>query len=161
MCFPRMRFELEALLRSFQYAFQGLWTCLRRERNLRIHLTAACWALWLCWALKLGRLQLAVLMLSSALVISLELVNTAIERLTDLACQRKWHPLAKAAKDTAAAAVLIAAAFAVGIGVCLFWRPELWALLSRPLIWAGILPAALLSLWFIFGFGANNRKTAK
>ena len=127
---------MAGLGRSFRWAARGFWSCLRRERNLRIHLTAACWALWLCWALKLGRLQLAVLMLSSALVISSELVNTAIERLTDLACQRKWHPLAKAAKDTAAAAVLIAAAFAVGIGVCLFWRPELWALLSRPLIWA-------------------------
>lgn len=61
-----------------------------------------------------------MLVLTVGAVITLELVNTAIERAVDLVTG-EFHPLAKAAKDIAAAAVLVAAGLAVIIGVLLFW----------------------------------------
>lgn len=51
-----------------------------------------------------------------------ELINTAVERTVDLHSKGK-HPLAKAAKDTAAGAVLVAAIGAVAAGVALLWQP--------------------------------------
>ena len=68
------------------------------------------------------------LLLVAALVLSLELVNTALEALTDLVSP-VYHPLAKRAKDTAAAAVFLASLFALGLGVYLF-LPALWARLG-------------------------------
>ena len=94
------------LLRSFGYAAEGIRACVGRERNLRIHLTAAGYAFWLGWALKLDRMRFALLFLTVGAVISLELVNSAIESLVDLASP-KPQPLAKAAKDIAAGAVAV------------------------------------------------------
>ena len=68
------------------------------------------------------------ILLVAALVLSLELVNTALEALTDLVSP-VYHPLAKRAKDTAAAAVFLASLFALGLGVYLF-LPALWARLG-------------------------------
>ena len=53
--------------------------------------------------------QLAVLVLTVAAVLVLELINTATEAVVDLAIGRQFHPLARIAKDCAAAAVLVAA----------------------------------------------------
>lgn len=61
-------------------------------------------------------------LLLAALVLSLELVNTALEALTDLASP-VYHPLAKQAKDTAAAAVLLASLLALLVGLRLFLPP--------------------------------------
>ena len=62
------------------------------------------------------------------LVISLELVNTAIEAVVDL-CTQEYHPLAKIAKDTAAGAVLISAIASVVIGLIIF-VPKILSLVS-------------------------------
>lgn len=56
------------------------------------------------------------------LVLVTELMNTAVEAAVDLA-DPHIHPLAKAAKDTAAGAVLLAAVFAVVIGCMVFFKP--------------------------------------
>jgi len=72
--------------------------------------------------------DLVPILLVAALVLSLELVNTALEALTDLVSP-VYHPLAKRAKDTAAAAVFLASLFALGLGAYLF-LPALWARLG-------------------------------
>ena len=56
-------------------------------------------------------------------MISAELVNTAIERTVDLCCPQR-NPLAKLAKDAAAGAVLVNAIASVGVGLFLFWKPQ-------------------------------------
>ncbi|GIP51694.1 hypothetical protein J42TS3_07290 [Paenibacillus vini] len=66
--------------------------------------------------------DLALLLLVISVVITAELLNTAIEAAVDLATP-EWHRLAKIAKDAAAGAVLVAAAFAVLIGILLFYNP--------------------------------------
>lgn len=72
-------------------------------------------------ALWLG-VDLAPVLVLAALVLSLELLNTALEALTDLASP-VYHPLAKQAKDTAAAAVLVASLLALLLGLYLFLPP--------------------------------------
>lgn len=73
------------------------------------------------------RVPLAPIVLCCALVLSLELVNTALEAVVDLVSPQ-FHPLAKVAKDAAAAAVLVASVGALGVGAVLL-GPALWRLL--------------------------------
>ena len=80
---------------------------IRQEPHLRFHLTAAAFVLYFQRYFALERSELALLILTIALVISAELVNTAIERTVDLCCPQR-NPLAKLAKDAAAGAVLVA-----------------------------------------------------
>lgn len=105
--------------RSFLYAWQGMVYGMKTQRNLRIHLLLAVAAYGLgCW-LDLAAVEMAVLLLTIGLVIVAELLNTSLEKLVDLICP-EYHPLAKAAKDTAAAAVLAAAFVALAVAYYLF-----------------------------------------
>ncbi|GIP20529.1 hypothetical protein J22TS3_08040 [Paenibacillus sp. J22TS3] len=70
----------------------------------------------------LSAVKWAILLLTIAVVIAAELINTAVESVVDLTSPEQ-HPLAKAAKDTAAGAVLVCAIFAVIIGIVLFYDP--------------------------------------
>jgi diacylglycerol kinase len=70
--------------------------------------------------LRLAPLEWALLVLAVALVMTVELLNTALEAVVDLASP-ELHPLAKHAKDVAAAAVLIASAGAVAVGALVLW----------------------------------------
>jgi diacylglycerol kinase (ATP) len=112
-------------LASFRYAFAGWWYVLRTQRNAWIHAVIAiaviAVALWLGVSLR----DWAILLLTIALVWVAEFVNTAVEAVVDL-LSPDIHPLAKVAKDVAAAAVLIAALAAVGVGLLLL-GPPLWA----------------------------------
>jgi diacylglycerol kinase len=90
---------------------------------MRIHIAATAYVMYFASVFyELNRAELIGLILTCVLVMSLEAVNTAIEVLTDKASP-EFSALAKAAKDTAAGAVLLAAIAAVVIGVVLFWCP--------------------------------------
>ncbi|WP_060787711.1 diacylglycerol kinase family protein [Geobacillus zalihae] len=104
----------------FAWAWAGMKAAVKEEAHLRFHLAAAVVAFAAGWVVGLSRWEWIVLLMTVGAVIALELVNTAIERAVDLATG-EFHPLAKAAKDIAAAAVLSAAGFAVVIGILLFW----------------------------------------
>ncbi len=114
-------------LRSFVYAFQGIGYTLRTQRNMRVHLGLGVVAAGLGLWLGLNSTEWAVLLVIMALVYCLEMINTVAEAVVDLVTE-EYHPLAKIAKDVAAGAVLVAAFFAVGVGVLLF-GPRLVALL--------------------------------
>ena len=94
-----------------------------------------------------------VLFLTVGLVLALELVNTAVEKAVDLYTQ-KDEPFAKAAKDTAAGAVLISAIAAVCVAAVLFWDAavilEIAAFVTIPYVMAGVIVLAVLSVIFIF-----------
>ncbi|MED4957718.1 diacylglycerol kinase family protein [Paenibacillus macerans] len=107
---------------SFRYAFAGIAASLKTQRNLRFHCFAAVLVIAASFYFRLPPRDIAVLLLTIALVISLELMNTAVEAAVDLITPER-HPLAKLAKDAAAGAVLAAAVFAVVIGVLIFYRP--------------------------------------
>ncbi|PWV95414.1 undecaprenol kinase/diacylglycerol kinase (ATP) [Paenibacillus cellulosilyticus] len=115
---------MRRFIASLRAAFAGIGYAIRTQRHVRIHLTAALLvsaaAIWL----ELTTIEWALLLVLFALVIALEIVNTAIELTIDrIGLER--HPLAKAAKDTAAGAVLIAVIFAIGVGLLLL-GPPMW-----------------------------------
>lgn len=106
--------------RALRNALWGLSHAYRTERHLRFHLFALTGALSAARANRLEGWELAYLLLSAAAVIGLELVNTAIERVVDLAAAGRIHPLAREAKDVAAGAVLLVAVQAALAGLWLF-----------------------------------------
>jgi len=107
--------QAPAILRSFNYAFEGVIHVLRTQRNMRIHFAIAASVLMLAFIYDVTRLELIALMISIAFVLIAEMVNTAVEATIDLSTP-SFDPLAKIAKDIAAGAVLIAAANAVAVG---------------------------------------------
>jgi len=109
---------------SFRYAAQGLAYGFRSQRNFRIHVVVGAITFSLGLWLGLPLAQLAVLVLTVAAVLVLELLNTATEAVVDLAIGRRFHPLARIAKDCAAAAVLVAALSSLLIA-CLLLLPPL------------------------------------
>ena len=112
-------------LHSFRHAFRGWWYVLRTQRNAWLHVGIAAVVFILSFWLRLGALDWAIIILTTAMVFTAEFVNTAIEAVVDLASPQK-HPLAKVGKDVGAGAVLIAALAAVLIGA-LILGPPLWS----------------------------------
>ncbi|WP_392349872.1 diacylglycerol kinase family protein [Parasynechococcus sp.] len=110
---------------SFRYAAQGLGYAFISQRNFRIHVITGAVVFGLATWLQLDLIRLSVLMLTVAAVLVLELLNTAIEAVVDLAIGRRFHPLARIAKDCAAAAVLVAAISALMIAAFLLLPPLL------------------------------------
>lgn len=107
-------------IRSLLYALAGLKYGLRTQRHLRFHLLASVSVIGAGFIAGISPLQWAVLILTIAAVISAELTNTAIEAVVDLVSP-DYHELAKAAKDTAAAAVLVTSIASVIVGCLIFW----------------------------------------
>ncbi len=110
---------MRRIARSFGYALEGLATMLRTQPNFWVHVLAALAALGLGVALRLSPLELALLVLTIAVVLVIECVNTTLETLCDLVSPGV-HPLVKRAKDISAAAVLIGALASVVIALLLF-----------------------------------------
>lgn len=104
---------------TFRAAFSGLRSLLRTERNVYIHLAIAAVVVLMGAVLEVALLEWAVLVVAIALVLVTETLNTAVESLVDLVSPEK-RPLAGRVKDLAAAAVLLAALFAVVLGVLVF-----------------------------------------
>ena len=110
---------------SFRYAFQGLGYAFLSQRNFRVHLITGVVVFALGAWLRLDMNRMAVLVLTIASVLILELLNTAIEAVVDLAIGRRFHPLARIAKDCAAASVLVAAMSSLLIATFLLLPPLL------------------------------------
>ena len=113
------------LLRSFGYAFAGVAYILRTQRNARIELGIGLAAVLLASWLGISSVEWAVLMVTIAFVVGLEWINTSLELAVSLASPER-HPSAKAAKDVAAACVLLGAVVSVLVGLLLF-APRLLA----------------------------------
>ena len=109
----------QSLSEAFRHAGAGLRVLLGTQRNMRIHVLIAALAVGLSLGLGLSRSEWLLLLLTIGLVFTAEAMNTAIEAVVDLA-HPEYHPLAKIAKDVAAAAVLLSALTAVLMGLGLF-----------------------------------------
>ena len=107
------------LQRSFLFACQGVREAVRTERNIRIHLAMALVVILFGWYFSLNAMEWLFILAAIAGTITLELVNSAIERVVDLATDQ-IHPLAKQAKDMAAGAVFIYALFSIVVGLIIF-----------------------------------------
>lgn len=110
-------------LKSFSFAFGGLLTCIREERNFRFHMAVAFHLFIYLPFFKLNRSELCIIIILCALVFVSEAINTAVENAVN--STGIISPFAGSAKDCAAAAVLISALSAVICGLILLWKP--WA----------------------------------
>lgn len=108
---------------SFKYAWAGLSYAFQTQRNFRMHLVIGTFAVSLGVFLHLEAVKMAVIALTSGLVLVMELINTAIESVVDLTVKQSYHELAKIAKDCAAAAVLVSALAAVVVAGVLLLPP--------------------------------------
>lgn len=122
----RMKRE-NTLVKSFSYAASGVRQA-ATEGNFKVDLCAAVVALVLCAVLQVPAWGWAAVVLCIGAVLAAEAVNTAVEAVVDLASP-EIHPLAKRAKDTAAAAALILALASVVVA-CIVYIPALVALMG-------------------------------
>jgi diacylglycerol kinase len=106
-------------LKSFIYAIHGLWSGIADQRNLKFQLGVAVIVVGAGFQLSITAIEWSIILLCIALVIGLELVNTALENLVDLVTLER-KPLAGKIKDIAAGAVLIVSVLSVIIGVIIF-----------------------------------------
>jgi diacylglycerol kinase len=110
---------MSAFLRSFKYAFAGILALVRTERNFKIILIAFVLVCAAASYFQITRTEWLVILLISALVITLEALNSAIEKVCDL-ITTETDTRIKTIKDSAAGAVLIASIFALGIACVIF-----------------------------------------
>ena len=114
----------QPLFKSFGFAFEGIFNTIKTERNIKIHLFATIMVIIFGFILNISYLEWLICLLLFGLITSLELVNTSLEALVDLATQER-KPLAKKAKDAAAGAVLYSSIIAAIIGGIIFF-PKLY-----------------------------------
>ena len=110
---------------SFKYAWTGVRYAFITQRNFRIHTIMGTLAIGLGVFLQLSSVEIAVISLTSGLVMVMELLNTAIESVVDLTVKQSYHELAKIAKDCAAGAVLVSAIASLLVGLSLILPPLL------------------------------------
>lgn len=112
-------------LKAMSHSLNGIWMILVRERNMRIHIVLA--FLILVAGLHYGLYRADWLWVTMAIfiVIFSEFLNTIIEAVVDLVVEKKYHPLAKLAKDVAAGAVLVAVGVEIIILLIIF-QPYVW-----------------------------------
>ena len=118
-------------IRSFGYAGRGIKVVFGSEPNMKIHIGIATLVIICGFIFSISITEWIECLLCIGLVFGMEMMNTAIENVVDLASP-KLHPLAGKAKDIAAGAVLICAIISVIIGLLIF-VPKAWALL-QPLL---------------------------
>lgn len=113
------RFSVIARVRSFRYAFEGLWLMLKTQHNAWVHLAGTLAVAAAGFALHITNADWRWLVVAVVMVWIAEALNTAFEHLCDVVSP-SFHISVKRSKDIAAGAVLICAAGAVVIGAMVF-----------------------------------------
>ena len=101
------------LINSFKYAFTGMWSAYKSERNMKIHIAVAILVILFGVFLQISTYEWIACIVCFAMVIGSEMLNTAIETFVDIAMPKK-DERAKKAKDVAAGGVLV---FAIGSAI--------------------------------------------
>ena len=108
---------------SFQHAMEGVLDAYRSQRHMRVHFVFMASNAVLALIYKLNAVEVALVTVATALVVSMEMMNTVVEAIINLVCET-YHPVARFAKDVAAGAVLVAAGNAVIVAICIYGNPE-------------------------------------
>ncbi len=140
-------------LNCFRCAFRGIIYCISNERNMRIHTVVALYVFAFSFFFHLSRIAYAALFLTFAAVIMGEMFNTAAEEICDFMVPH-FDTAVRRIKDMSSGAVLVAAIFSVLIGICLFWRPEVFRSIAayygaHPVMIAVLAATAVISIVFI------------
>lgn len=110
---------MKNFLRSFKYALEGIFTGLKEEQNMKIHIAIMILVIIFGILLKISKIEWIICIALFGIVISMELINTAIENTVDLITKER-NEQAKIAKDVAAGAVLVSAIASAIIGLIIF-----------------------------------------
>ena len=124
----KKKYSVKRFFKSFTYAFSGLISAFKTEQNLLVDFILGIIAIVLGIYLNISNIEFCIVLLTIGLVISLELVNTAIEYTVDMSMP-EVHPLAKISKDVAAGSVLFASVCAIAIGFIIY-LPKIITLLK-------------------------------
>jgi len=111
--------KIKRLFKSFKYAFRGLFKIWREEQNLQTQSILGLIVVLLGWYFKIQAWQWVILVLVIGLVILMEIINSAIERIVD-ALKPRIDNYVKEIKDIMAAAVMLASILAIIIGLIIF-----------------------------------------
>lgn len=114
-----LKLDEKRLINSFKYAFSGIVQAYRGEQNLKIHTLIAVVVIIGGFVFRINYVEWLICLILIGLVLMAEFFNTALEYVVDLASP-DIHPLAKAAKDTASAGVLVFAIISALIGIIIF-----------------------------------------
>ena len=112
--------NIKRLIKSFKYAFKGLYKTFKEEQNLKIQAIAACVVVIFAVYFNITRMEWMFLVFVIGLVILMEIANSAIERVTDV-LKPRIHDYVKEIKDITAAGVMIASLMALIVGAIIFW----------------------------------------
>ncbi len=115
----KKRLGIKRFLASFKYSFAGLKYAYLNEQSMLIHLLAVIVVVFAGIALKINTTEWLFCLCMFGFVMGAELLNTAIEATIDLVT-KEYHPMAKVAKDTASAAVLVLSVVAAIVGLAIF-----------------------------------------
>lgn len=107
---------------STNHAFAGIVHAFRTEHNMRIHAVMAVLAVLAGVLTYVTRFEMIALCITITFVFLAEMLNTAVEAVVDLVTNKKYHELARVAKNVAAGAVLIAALNSLVVGYLIFYR---------------------------------------
>lgn len=154
--------KIRRFFKSFKYAFKGVTSSILYERNMRIHMCAAFYVLIFMQFYDLSASEKAIIFLTIGSVISLEIINTAIEAVVDL-CSPDYHPLAKKAKDLSAGAVLTSAVISVLVAFEFFWHISAFQriysyFIDHILLLIGLIISLIIWILFIFTLDVKKHK---
>lgn len=110
---------MKKFLKGFKYAFEGILSALKSERNLKIHFIVMILVIVFGFVFEISKTEWIICIILFGIVISGELFNTAIETVVDMISLEK-NDKAKKAKDVSAGAVLVLAIASVIIGLIIF-----------------------------------------
>lgn len=156
--------DIVKFLKGFVYAGRGVLSTIKTERNMRVHLTFLVYMFSILlstdWFV-LSSSDWVALVIISAIVISGELVNTAIENTVDMFTEGKYNEYAKKAKDAASGAVLISAIASVIVGIKIMFQPKAFVAMyeyfvQNPLMLIPFGISLVVAITFIFKFGKSK-----
>ncbi len=105
---------------ALKHGFEGIAYSVKTQRNFRYQLVIFFIVVIASWFFQLTFTEFAVILALSALVLSMEIMNTAVEKTVDIFTDGKRHESAKIAKDVAAGAVVMAVLFSIVVGIIIF-----------------------------------------
>lgn len=111
--------NIKKFIKSFKYAFNGIFESIRKEQNLRFHIVVMILVIIVGIFLKINQIEWMICLILFGLVISAELFNTAIENAIDLIINEK-NEKARITKDASAGAVLVLAIVSAIVGLMIF-----------------------------------------
>ncbi|HJO93196.1 MAG TPA: diacylglycerol kinase family protein [Victivallales bacterium] len=111
--------EIIKFFKSFKFAFAGIFEAFKSEKNVKFHYFAALCVLILSFILKLSITQWCIIIMTICLVISVEMINTSIEKLCNVVCKDS-NEFIKKVKDISAGSVLVVSIAACIVGILIF-----------------------------------------